>query len=602
MSSVLQGLDGVGAGLLPWILTMTAWTGLLLAAAWLVERVLARRVAARWRVLLFSVVFARLVLPLGWTSPASLIGRGAAMPLTAATSTVGVAARESVRMHGEPTPRRASHAWLAASYLLGVLGVLTLGLACRRRLAREIAFAVPARPDLAAVVPSCTVLEHPSLGPLVVGTVQSRILLPSPLIDKLEARELADILRHEAAHVRRRDPLLAAFLQAACAVAWPVLPAWLAARRIRALMEESCDDVALERASRDERRAYGRTLMRVADWHPRRVGLALSAGLLGFGSALRGRVSALRFMTRWPGVAQAGSVAAAGAVLLVTLGASAPERVVSGPVPAPAADGIVGTPIIRLPDPTLDATGFPTLSPFQAIRWREATPEVSVDGAWHELSRIDGIDVHEIIAFSNETYGINGRKRFEEDLVAVMTRMGHPPGDVVSLGMRSLDGIPVNVTGVPMTRENRQAVKWGTRDASVGAASLVHPVRDPTALAPGSPSAWLLPDTCQAERVFGGLDHWKATGMCDDEEAPKSILLGLKAFSELQFVAFNLVKGEKAGAVEWLVEIRRRPGGPVPLGIDASGRVVTLGPDPQDQTGETTFLFTRDSAAYAKVE
>ena len=579
MTSLVDGLDRLGAGLVPWILAMTAWTGLLLIAALLIDRVLARRVAACWRVLLFSVVFVRLMLPLAWTSPGSILGRSAEVLPRSTMAAVSSASRESARPPIETILHPVSHAWLGASYLLGGLGVLTLGFACRRRLAREIASAIPARPALASIVRSCPVLEHPSLGPLVVGAWRPRIVLPTPLIERLTTREMADILRHEAAHVRRRDPVLAAILQAACAVAWPVLPAWLAARRMRALIEEACDDAALEQASPDERRAYGKTLVRVADWHPRRMPLALSAGLLGFGSALRERVSALRFMTRWPGVAQAGSVAAASAVFLVTLGAAAPERAPPSADPAPAADGSVGAPIIRLPDPTLDATGFPTLSPFQAIRWRDEIAEVSVAATWHELAAIDGIAVTEILAFCHATYDFNWRKRFEEDLVAVMTRMGHPLGDTVMLDMRRLDdGSTVRLSEVPMTHENRQALRRTARDAAAGETAVPGlSVPDPAETLQAASDAWILPDACRATRLAENGEHrWTIYGTCDDKEALGAALRALGEVKQVKAARFAVVPGDGSEPVQWFVEFSSDPEARAPQAIDASRKVVSF--------------------------
>ena len=87
---------------------------------------------------------------------------------------------------------------------------------------------------------------------------------------------------------------------------WPVLPVWLAAQRVRALVEMACDEAALDAADAGERRRYGHTLLDMAEW--RSVMLApLGAGELHFGSTLRARVEALANVRRWPLVVQVGA-------------------------------------------------------------------------------------------------------------------------------------------------------------------------------------------------------------------------------------------------------------------------------------------------------
>jgi hypothetical protein len=99
-------------------------------------------------------------------------------------------------------------------------------------------------------------------------------------------------------------------------------------------------------------------------------------------------------------------------------------------------------------------------SPFAAVRWQKSQPEVRVNGQWFKLVSLDGIPASEIVAFSQRTYGNKWQMRFEEDLVVLLTRMGHPPGDTVTLVVQSLTSSQTRTLhDVPMTKANRWAIK-----------------------------------------------------------------------------------------------------------------------------------------------
>ena len=63
LGAITRQLADLGAALPPWLVVMSAWTAVLVACAYGVDRLLARRVGARWRVLLYAPVWLRLALP-----------------------------------------------------------------------------------------------------------------------------------------------------------------------------------------------------------------------------------------------------------------------------------------------------------------------------------------------------------------------------------------------------------------------------------------------------------------------------------------------------------------------------------------------------------
>ncbi len=98
-------------------------------------------------------------------------------------------------------------------------------------------------------------------------------------------------------------------------------------------------------------------------------------------------------------------------------------------------------------------------SPFAAVRWQESEPEVRIGEAWFKLVSLEGLPVADILAYSRRTYRGKWQKRFEEDLVEVLTGMGHEPKDTVQLVVTPLGSSTTQtLENVPMTRANRYAI------------------------------------------------------------------------------------------------------------------------------------------------
>ncbi|HKD06014.1 MAG TPA: M56 family metallopeptidase [Bryobacteraceae bacterium] len=89
------------------------------------------------------------------------------------------------------------------------------------------------------------VLTTPSIqGPLVTGILRPAILLPAESASWNTARRRA-VIAHEAAHIRRRDPLILFAAQIATAIYWFHPLVWLVVAKLRAESECACDDAAL---------------------------------------------------------------------------------------------------------------------------------------------------------------------------------------------------------------------------------------------------------------------------------------------------------------------------------------------------------------------
>lgn len=96
-----------------------------------------------------------------------------------------------------------------------------------------------------------------------------------------------------------------------------------------------------------------------------------------------------------------------------------------------------------------------------------------MEDEWYALVALDGISASEIVAFSQETYGAIWQKRFEEDLVELLSRMGHPPEGSVTLVVQSLESSEtLTIEDVPMTTANRRTIRNAAQQRAIPSSEL----------------------------------------------------------------------------------------------------------------------------------
>ncbi len=96
---------------------------------------------------------------------------------------------------------------------------------------------------------------------------------------------------------------------------------------------------------------------------------------------------------------------------------------------------------------------------YNGVRWENDRPVVRVRGRWSRLVSIDGLPVDRIMDFAHKEFGEKARKRFAEDLVEVLSTMGHEPEWSVTLALEKKDG-SVEELEETMTAMNRSLVRW----------------------------------------------------------------------------------------------------------------------------------------------
>ncbi len=97
--------------------------------------------------------------------------------------------------------------------------------------------------------------------PLTLGLIRPMIVLPEGLC---EGETLSNVLRHELTHVRRHDALYKWLALAVFSAHWFNPLVYFLRRELDRACELSCDEALLGTMTREERRAYGNTLLQMA--------------------------------------------------------------------------------------------------------------------------------------------------------------------------------------------------------------------------------------------------------------------------------------------------------------------------------------------------
>ncbi|PVM84328.1 TonB family protein [Caulobacter endophyticus] len=102
--------------------------------------------------------------------------------------------------------------------------------------------------------------EHVDAGPLVLGWLRPRIVVPADFADRFEGEARALVLAHEDVHLRRGDATINGLVVALQCLCWFNPLVHLAAKALRVDQEIACDAAVIERHPH-ARRLYAETLL-----------------------------------------------------------------------------------------------------------------------------------------------------------------------------------------------------------------------------------------------------------------------------------------------------------------------------------------------------
>lgn len=315
--------------MIAWLIETLVAVTLLMAMVLLLRGAVARHFGAGWAYALWAVPALRLVLP-----PLPQLAPDLYLP--PAVLFIPTAAEMAAPLPAEAGPGQ----WvpfMLAMWAGGAVIFLTLQwLAYRAFLGRIRETSRPARPPLFGGIR--TWISDSVDGPLALGVLERRIVLPGDFSRRYNPVERRLALEHELVHHRRGDIWwnLAAML--VLALFWFNPVAWLAFRAFRSDQELACDAAVARTASLDERCDYARALVKSAS----RPGLIAACALNPAGE-LKRRLKMMRVhrssrLRSAGGVAALGAFAAAGLALgsAQPSAGGAPLQFASAPVAAAA--------------------------------------------------------------------------------------------------------------------------------------------------------------------------------------------------------------------------------------------------------------------------
>lgn len=246
-------------------------------------------ISPRFRVVLWSVVGFRFLLPV---APESSISLFRAVPeIPAFSETAATKRTEPFQWGGHPERNRADSpmteqetgefsgkgaiSLFSIIWIVGVIGIFSVAILRQRRTHRQIRqWPAVGDPALIALVhesgisQSVAVVERPYGGGIgVFGFVRAtHLILPADMRTRYTEGQIRGILRHEAEHIRRRDLAWNWILFLIQALHWFNPLVWLAGRQLRNDREILCDDAALRREPVEVRRDYGSALIRAIEF------------------------------------------------------------------------------------------------------------------------------------------------------------------------------------------------------------------------------------------------------------------------------------------------------------------------------------------------
>jgi beta-lactamase regulating signal transducer with metallopeptidase domain len=241
--------------MIAWLIETFVAVTLLMVMVLLLRGPVARTFGAGWAYALWAVPALRLVLP-----PLPQLAPDLALPPVVLF--IPTAADMAAPLPAEAGPGQWVPFMLAMWAGGAVIFLILQWLGYRAFLGRIRESSRPARPPLFGGVR--TWISDAVEGPLALGVIERRIVLPGDFSRRYNPVERRLALEHELVHHRRGDIWwnLAAML--VLAIFWFNPVAWLAFRAFRSDQELACDAAVARTASLDERCDYARALVKSA--------------------------------------------------------------------------------------------------------------------------------------------------------------------------------------------------------------------------------------------------------------------------------------------------------------------------------------------------
>jgi beta-lactamase regulating signal transducer with metallopeptidase domain len=241
--------------MIAWLVETFVAVTLLMVMVLLLRGPVARSFGAGWAYALWAVPALRLVLP-----PLPQLAPDLVLP--PAVLFIPTAAEMAAPLPAEAGPGQWVPFMLAMWAGGAVIFLILQWLGYRAFLGQIRDSSRPARPPLFGGIR--TWISEAVDGPLALGVIERRIVLPGDFSRRYNVVERRLALQHELVHHRRGDIWWNLVATAVLATFWFNPVAWLAFRAFRSDQELACDAAVARTASLDERCDYARALVKSA--------------------------------------------------------------------------------------------------------------------------------------------------------------------------------------------------------------------------------------------------------------------------------------------------------------------------------------------------
>lgn len=287
------------------ILWKISWQVAVLAAVvWIITR-LARKAPAAWRHALWVLVLVKFFIPPFAYVPTQL-ALGRAAPVTSTHVMVpeqhagphAVAIKDiqpsspisTVDVQSVSEAAHNSDLLIVVAWGIGMFVCVLVLLSRYRKQKRMIHSALPMREDMPELIGTCAQLMQMKRSPLVrmsadvstpvlVGLRRPTVLLPDRITESCNRSDLAAMLMHELAHVRRHDMLFVWLQQLAQMLFFWHPVVWLSGHEVKREREIACDEMVLSKGAlpQNEYASGYVAALRLASDAPRtRISLAMA--------------------------------------------------------------------------------------------------------------------------------------------------------------------------------------------------------------------------------------------------------------------------------------------------------------------------------------
>jgi len=297
-----------------WVIKSSIMASILAVLILLVNYVLRNKLDAKWQYAVWMLLIIRLIIPYDIQSPWSIYSlipnNSVISPIvdqiripdsnaqinnisgkdTQITNDQSIINKQSSTKAEEPIAKDLSIGWIVAMlWLVGtfILAILTIATNLRfYLLVRREPFVTDVR--MSKLMQECTrkmgirtnlpiIITNRINAPCLYGIVSPKLLLPQPLVSRLNDENIRHIFIHELSHYKRKDILINWLAVAAQIVHWFNPLIWYSFARMSEDCELACDADALCSLMTEEYQSYGLSIISLVtpsqmSWLPRTTG------------------------------------------------------------------------------------------------------------------------------------------------------------------------------------------------------------------------------------------------------------------------------------------------------------------------------------------